>query len=96
MSYKILVQRDANQITARALLFPEITVTGTDEQAVLEQLRQELKAVLQNSQLIDLDLSLSENDPWLQFVGMWADDKDWDAFQAEIKTYRDSFDIAPQ
>lgn len=90
MNYKVLVKKEVDQITARVVSFPEIIVTGTDEQIVLTQLRKKLSHLLENTQLIELDLTPN---PWLQFAGMWADDKDWDVFQAEIKAYRESFDV---
>lgn len=92
MNQTILVTKDANEITARSISFPEINVTGTDEHVVLAQVREKLRHLLKNSQLVELDLTSAENDPWLQFAGMWSDDKDWDLFQAEVKAYRDSFD----
>lgn len=91
MSQTIILTENDNQITARSLIFPEVVITGTDEALVLNQIRKKLNALLQNSRLIQLDLTPA-HDPWLQFVGMWANDKNWDIFLEEVETYRRSFD----
>ena len=96
MSYKILVKKDTDKVTARAVLFPDVVVTGTDEATVLEQIRNKLMHLLEGSRFVELDLTSAETDPWLQFAGMWSDDRDWDIFQAEVKAYRDSFDAVPE
>ena len=31
-------------------------------------------------------------DPWLRYAGMWADDPDWDIFQAEVEAFRQALD----
>lgn len=32
------------------------------------------------------------DDPWLRYAGMWADDPDWDVFQAEMEAFRQAID----
>ncbi len=32
------------------------------------------------------------DDPWLRYAGMWADDPDWDVFQAEVEAFRQAID----
>jgi hypothetical protein len=32
------------------------------------------------------------DDPWLRYAGMWADDPDWDIFQAEVEAFRQAID----
>ena len=34
----------------------------------------------------------SENDPWVKYAGVFADDPSWDDFQAEIEAYRKEVD----
>ena len=30
--------------------------------------------------------------PWLRFAGMWADDPNWEAFEAEVAAFRADLD----
>lgn len=52
-----------------------------DSQAYARQLRQMAEAQQEGA-----------GDPWLRYAGMWADDPDWDVFQAEVEAFRQAID----
>jgi hypothetical protein len=34
-----------------------------------------------------------EDDPWVQYAGLWADDPDWDVFQSEVEAFRQAKEV---
>lgn len=96
MTYDVLVTKKNNKrYTARVLLLPEITVTGESEETVLDKIRTAITDLRASSHIVRLDvpaLDEREGDPWLKYAGMWADDPDWDVFQAEIEAFRQVMD----
>lgn len=95
MVYDVLLTKESdNRYTARAMLLPNIVVSGTDESQVLNDLRIALANVEANSRTVRLDVPSPKKprDPWLEFAGIWKDEPDWDLFQAEIEAYRQEID----
>ncbi|MFO7538413.1 MAG: hypothetical protein R6X32_10180, partial [Chloroflexota bacterium] len=96
MTYDVLVTREKNQhYKARVLLLPEIVATGSSEAEVLEQVKTAITDLRTSSRIVQVDvpaLTGADEDPWLRYAGMWADDPDWDLFQAEIDAYRQAID----
>lgn len=95
MTYDILVTKDKSQrYTARVLLLPEIVASGNTEEEALEQVKTAITDLRANSRIVQLDLpALSENDdPWMKYAGLWADDPDWDIFQNEVEAFRQAMD----
>ena len=95
MVYDVLLTKESdNRYTARAMLLPNIVVSGTDETKVLNDLRIALADVEANSRTVRLEVPLPKKprDPWLEFAGIWKDEPDWDLFQAEIEAYRQEID----
>lgn len=96
MTYDVLVtKKNSKRYTARVLLLPEITVTGESEETVLDKIRTAITDLRASSHIVRLDvpaLDEREGDPWLKYAGMWADDPDWDVFQAEIEVFRQTMD----
>jgi Asp-tRNA(Asn)/Glu-tRNA(Gln) amidotransferase A subunit family amidase len=92
MTFEVLVtKRRDKQYTARVLLFPDIVVTGRDEQEVLAQVQSAIADLRASSHIVRLDVPPipgGGDDPWLRFAGQWADDPDWDQFQDEIERFR--------
>ena len=96
MTYDGLVTKKNNKrYIARVILLPEITVTGETEETVLEKVRTAITDLRASSHIVRLDVpALDEpvGDPWVKYAGMWADDPDWDVFQAEIEAFRQTMD----
>jgi hypothetical protein len=73
-----------NRYTVRALVLPEIVVTGATEAEAVEQLRAVLADLQQHSRVIQVELPIPDTaaHPWLRFAGIWEHDPDWEAFEA--------------
>lgn len=95
MTFDVLVtRRTSQQYTARALLFPDIVMTGKTEEEALEQVKTAIIDLRANSRIVQLDVpSLAEAvDPWMLYAGMWSDDPDWEGFQSEVDAFRQAVD----
>lgn len=96
MTYDVLLTKENNkQYKARVLLFPDIVITGGSEIEVLEEVKTAITDLRSSSRIIHLDLPpLIEktDDPWLQYAGLWADDPDWEIFQQEVDTFRQTIE----
>lgn len=101
MRYEIVVTKDVNNgYSARPVLFPEVVVTGADEQETLERVRAAIVDLQSTSRVVAIDVPLDPEttpaDPWLEFAGMWADEANWESFQEEVAAYRHSMDAETQ
>lgn len=95
MTYDVLLTRENDRLfKARVLLLPDIVVTGANETDVLEQVKVAITNLRRKSRIVQLDVpSETVTDPWMQMVGIWKDDPDWDIFQEEVARYRAQFDV---
>ena len=97
MIYDVLLTKGPDdRYTARALLLPDMVISGTDEAEVLQQLRAAIAGVQENSRIIRIDVPSSaeaSDDAWLRFAGIWKHDPDWDEFQSAIESYRQAIDL---
>jgi predicted RNase H-like HicB family nuclease len=90
MTYDVLVTRKANKFIARVRQWPVIVVEGESETEVLRQAQADLQALLAGGRMIQLELDAQpEAHPWQPFAGMFADDADWESFQAAVHQYRE-------
>jgi predicted RNase H-like HicB family nuclease len=93
MTYDVLVTKHNEKFMARVRAWPEILVEGDTEEEVLRKAQADLKALLMTGRIIQLELDVKPDEhPWQAFAGMFADDPDWDAFQAAIQRYREDID----
>ncbi len=96
MMYNVLLTKQPNsQYVARVMSLPDVVVSGADDAEVLARVRAAIARVQANSRIVQVEappLTEAPDDPWLRFAGMWEDDPDWEAFQAEIQTFRDAID----
>jgi hypothetical protein len=93
MTYDVLVTRQEKKFIARVRAWPEIVVEGHTEEEVLRKVQADLQALLMTGRIVQLVLDVKPDEhPWRQFAGMFADDPDWEAFQAAIQQYRDDVD----
>ena len=93
MTYEVLVTRKANKFIARVRQWPVIVVEGESEAEVLRQAQADLQALLAGGRIIQLELDAKpEEHPWQPWAGMFADDPDWEVFQASVHQYREEVD----
>ena len=93
MTYDVLLTKKDEKFIARVRQWPEIIVEGDTEETVLAQARADLKALLTSGRVVQLDLEIEPDEhPWLKFAGVFAEDPDWDLFQASIQQYRTELD----
>lgn len=95
MSYDVLLTKKDEKFVARVRQWPEIVIEGETEEKVLAQARADLKALLNEGRIVQLDLEVeSDEHSWQQFAGMFADDPDWELFQESMQRYREEIDTA--
>lgn len=59
----------------------------------MRKVQARLQSLLAMGRMVQLELVIQpEEHPWQQFAGMFADDLDWEAFQASIREYREEID----
>jgi predicted RNase H-like HicB family nuclease len=91
MIYDVLLTKSSDKrYIARALLLPDIVVSGTDEAEALQKLRTAIAEVQANSRIVQVDVPSSgdtASDTWLRFAGIWERDPDWDVFQSMVAHY---------
>ena len=93
MTYDVLVTKHNGKFMARVRAWPEIVVEGDTEEEVLRKAQADLKVLLMTGRIIQFELDVKPAEhPWQTFAGMFADDPDWDAFQAAIQQYREDID----
>ena len=95
MTYDVLLTKRDKKFIARVRNWPEVVVEGDTEEEVLLKAQADLKSLLINGRIVQLELDVKPNEhPWQKLVGMFADDPDWDKFQESIQQYREEIDTA--
>jgi hypothetical protein len=93
MTYDVLVTKKEQKFIARVRAWPAILVEGDTEEEVLRKAQADLQALLMSGRIVQLTLDVQPDDhPWRPFAGMFADDSDWDEFQAAMQQYREDID----
>jgi predicted RNase H-like HicB family nuclease len=95
MTYDVLVTKRDEKFIGRVRAWPEIVAEGDTEEEVLMKAQADLKSLLEHGRIVPLDLDVKPTEhPWRPFAGMFADDPDWEPFQASIHQYREEIDRA--
>ena len=95
MTYDVLVTKRDEKFIARVRTWPEIVVEGDTEEEALMKAQADLKSHLAEGRVLQLELDPKPDEhPWRPFAGMFADDDDWDEFQASVQQYREGIDRA--
>ncbi|NJN99258.1 MAG: type II toxin-antitoxin system HicB family antitoxin [Anaerolineales bacterium] len=93
MTYDVLLTKKDEKFIARVREWPEIVGEGETEEEALVKAQADLKSLLVGGRIVQLDLEVKPSEhPWLKFAGMFADDADWDNFQASMQQYREEID----
>ena len=93
MTYDVVVTKKDSKFIARVCQWPAITAESDTEEEALRRVRSYLTSILAGGRIVQLEVDIKpEEHPWQQFAGMFADDPDWDMFQASIQKYREDID----
>lgn len=96
MTYDVLVTQKGVRFIAHVRQWPAVIAEGDTEEEALQKVQIDLKSLLSGGRVVQLEIDeTSEEHLWKQFAGMFADDPDWDGFQAAIQQYREERDRAP-
>jgi hypothetical protein len=92
----VLVTQQSEQVwVAKLLTWAGFAVEGNSREDALRQLDQQVKAQLAGGEIAYLDLPLTQGDnPWLAIAGKYADDPNWDDYQAAIAAARQAANVA--
>jgi hypothetical protein len=95
MTYDVLVTKKDEKFIAHVRAWPGIVAEGDTEEDALTKVQADLKSLLRQGRVVQIDPDVTPTEhPWKQFAGMFADDPDWDEFQASIRQYREEVDRA--
>jgi predicted RNase H-like HicB family nuclease len=93
MTYDVLLTKQDDKFVARVCQWPAIVVESDTEEEALRKVRADIQSLLAGGRIVQLEVDIQpEKHPWQQFAGMFADDPDWEAFQASIRAYRAEID----
>jgi predicted RNase H-like HicB family nuclease len=101
MQYQVFVQTDSpTKYRASILGIPDCTAEGNTKEEAIANARTVLEHQLTQGELVTIDLEtvVTQDDPWLKHMGLFADDPTFDDFTAEMAAYRQEIDteaIAP-
>jgi predicted RNase H-like HicB family nuclease len=95
MTYDVLLTKKGDKFVARVCQWPAIVAESDTEEDALRKAKASLQSLLAGGRIVRLEVDIKpEEHPWQQFAGMFADDPDWDAFQASLQQYRADIDRA--
>lgn len=93
MTYDVLLTQQGDKFVARVCQWPAIVAESDTEEEALRKVQAHLQSLLAEGRIVQLELNIQpEEHPWQQFAGMFANDPDWEAFQASIREYREAID----
>ena len=93
MTYDVLLTQQDDKFVARVCQWPAIVAESDTESEALRKVQTHLQSLLAEGRIVQLELDTQpEEHPWQQFAGMFANDPDWEAFQASIREYREDID----
>lgn len=93
MTYDVLLTQQGDKFVARVCQWPAIVAESDTEEEALRKVQAHLQSLLAEGRIVQLELDRQPAEhPWQQFAGMFANDPDWEAFQASIRDYREEID----
>jgi hypothetical protein len=92
----VLVTQQSERVwIAKLLTWAGFSVEGDSREDALRKLDQQVKAQLADGEIAYLDLPLTQADSsWLRIAGKYADDPNWDEYQAAIAVARQAANAA--
>jgi predicted RNase H-like HicB family nuclease len=85
MTFDVFLTRKDAKFVARVCQWPAVVEEGDTEEDVLRKIHTSIQSLLTGGRIVQLEVALKpEEHPWRRFAGMFADNPDWDAFQASI------------
>jgi predicted RNase H-like HicB family nuclease len=93
MTYDVLLTKQDDKFVARVCQWPAIVAESDTEEEALRKVQADIQSLLAGGRIVQLEVDIQpEKHPWQPFAGMFADDPDWEAFQASIRKYREDID----
>ncbi|HMZ79316.1 MAG TPA: type II toxin-antitoxin system HicB family antitoxin [Acidobacteriota bacterium] len=97
MQYPVFVQSHSNhQFVASVVGFPNCVAEGQTREEAIAKVKSAIEAQLSQGELIVVEV-VSKSDPslpnpWLKYMGIFADDPTFDDFLEEVSAYRRQMD----
>ncbi|MFM6192358.1 MAG: type II toxin-antitoxin system HicB family antitoxin [Planktothrix sp.] len=92
LTYPVLIQQQ-NEEYIVTVLGLDCKAKGSSREAALEQLLEQVNAMLKQSEIVQLEIPLPKSEhPWMKFAGMYKDNPLFDEVQNYIKADRDQLD----
>ena len=93
MTYDVLLTKQDDKFVARVCQWPAMVAESDTEEEALRKVQANIQSLVAGGRIVQLEVDIQlEEHPWQQFAGMFADDPDWEAFQASIREYREEID----
>ena len=93
MTVKVIIEKiDERRFRASIEQPFSIESEGATEDEALSRLRELAVARLNSRKVVDLDLDMPEDNPWLKLAGMWKDNPDLDEYRRNIEEHRKEMD----
>ncbi|MEZ4659692.1 MAG: hypothetical protein R2911_19225 [Caldilineaceae bacterium] len=88
----ILMQQANNGYLARPVLWPDTSVQGATRQEALERVQVLIRDLLSRTQLVQVEVDVPADHPWLAKAGLFATDPTWDDFIQRMADFRRHLD----
>jgi predicted RNase H-like HicB family nuclease len=93
LTYSVVLKKLDEGYTATVLGWADCQAVGATREEAIDNLRQRLTEQIQQSEVISLEIDNPNYEhPWAKFAGMFAEDHDFEAVQADIAAYRQEID----
>lgn len=93
MTFDVLLTKKGDKIVARVCQWPAVVAESDTEEDALRKVHARLQSFMAGGRIVQLEVDIKpKQHPWQQFAGMFADDPDWEAFQASMREYREEVD----
>lgn len=98
LTYAVRLKKLDEGYAATVLGWTDCQAIGATREGAIANLRQQLIEQIQQSEVISLEIdnpnyhNPNTQHPWMPFAGMFADDPDFEAVQADIAAYRQEVD----
>ncbi|VXD24329.1 hypothetical protein [Planktothrix paucivesiculata] len=92
LTYPVLIQQQDQEYIVTVLGL-DCKAKGASREAALEQLLEQVNAILKQGEIVQLEIPLPKPEhPWMKFAGMYKDNPLFDEVQDYIKADREQLD----